>query len=61
MADNFRVAAIVSLRDVIEEMELASDEATAYVNRMTGDLITLTDEVLALAEDPDEAADAAEW
>ena len=33
----------------------------AYINRKTGELITLTDEVLALAEDPDEAADAPQW
>lgn len=55
------MAAIVSLRDVIDEMEMSSDEATAYINRKTGELITLTHEDLALAEDPDEAAEAAEW
>jgi hypothetical protein len=55
------MAAIVSLRDVIDEMEMMSDEATSYINRKTGELITLTHEELALAEDPDEAADAAEW
>jgi len=55
------MAAIVSLHDVIEQLELVSDEATAYINRKTGELITLTDEVLALAEDPDEAAEVAEW
>ncbi len=55
------MAAIVSLHDVIEQMELVSDETTAYINRKTGELITLTDEDLALAEDPDEAAEAAEW
>ncbi len=55
------MAAIVSLRDVIEEMDLSSDEATTYINRKTGEIITLTDEICALAEDPDEAAEAAEW
>ena len=55
------MAAIVSLRDVIEEMELSSDEATAYINRKTGELFTLTDEELAFAENPDEAAEAAQW
>jgi hypothetical protein len=55
------MAAIVSLRDVIDEMEMSSDEATSYINRKTGELITLTHEDLALAEDPDEAADAPEW
>ncbi len=55
------MAVIVSLRDFIEEMDLMSDEATAYINRKTGELITLTHEELALAEDPEEAEDAAQW
>jgi len=38
------VAAIVSLRDVIDEMDMMSDEATAYINRKTGELITITNE-----------------
>ena len=41
---------IVSLPDVIEAMELVSDEATAYINQKTGELITLTHEELALAD-----------
>jgi hypothetical protein len=55
------MAVIVSLRDVIEEMDLVSDEATAYINRKSGELITLTHEELALAEDPEEAEDAPQW
>jgi len=55
------MTAMVFLADVIEQMDLMSDEATAYINRKTGELITLTDEVLALAEDPDQAREAAEW
>ena len=55
------MAAIVSLRDVIDEIEMMSDEATSYINRKTGELFTVTDEMFSLAEDPDEAADAPEW
>ena len=55
------MAVIVSLSDVIEAMELVSDEATTYINQRTGELITLTHEELALAEDPDEAAAAPQW
>jgi len=55
------MAAIVSLRDVIDEMEMISDEATSYINRKTGELITVTNEMFSLAEDPDEAEDAPEW
>jgi hypothetical protein len=32
------MAVIVSLRDFIEEMDLVTDEATAYINRKTGEL-----------------------
>jgi hypothetical protein len=55
------MAVIVSLRDFIEEMDLMTDEATAYINRKTGELITLTHEEAALTEDPDEAATAPQW
>ena len=55
------MAAIVSLRDVIDEMEMMSDEATSYINRKTGELITITNEMFTLAEDPDEAMNAPEW
>jgi Uncharacterised protein family (UPF0158) len=55
------MAVIVSLRDVVEQMDQWSDEATAYINRRTGELITLTHEELALAEDPEEAEDAPQW
>jgi len=55
------MAVIVSLRDLIEQMDLMTDEATAYINRNTGELITLTHEELALAEDSEEAEDAPQW
>jgi hypothetical protein len=55
------MAVIVSLSDVIEQMDLVTDEATAYINRKTGELITLTHEEAALTEDPDEAAAAPQW
>jgi hypothetical protein len=55
------MAVIVSLSDVIEQMELTTDEATAYINRKTGELITLTHEEVALTEDPEEAAEAPQW
>src|SRR6266536_6148216 len=55
------MAVVVSLRDFIEEMDLTTDEATAYINRKTGELITLTHEEAAMTEDPDEAAAAPQW
>jgi Uncharacterised protein family (UPF0158) len=55
------MAVTVSLSDVTEQMDLTTDEATAYINRKTGELITLTHEEFALAEDPDEAESAPQW
>jgi hypothetical protein len=55
------MAAIVTLRDVIDEMEMMSDEAKSHINRKTGELITITKEMFNLADDPDEAEDAPEW
>jgi hypothetical protein len=42
-------------------MDVFSDEHTAYINRRTGELITLTHEELALAEDPAAAEEAPQW
>lgn len=48
----------VSLRDVVAEMDVLSDEWTAYVNRRTGELITVTDEdVRAVEDEVDEEID----
>jgi hypothetical protein len=55
------MAVIVSLHDVVTEMDVFNDEHTAYINRRTGELITVTHEELALAEDPEAAADAPQW
>ncbi len=55
------MAVSVSLHDVVTEMEVFSDEHTAYINRRTGELITVTREELALAEDPEAAAEAPQW
>jgi Uncharacterised protein family (UPF0158) len=55
------MAVIVSLRDVVNEMAVFSDEHTAYINRTTGELITLSHEELALVEDPEAAAEAPQW
>jgi hypothetical protein len=46
--------AIVSLKDIIDEMDTLSDELSGFLNRRTGELITLTSEELSAAEDRDE-------
>ena len=53
---------MVSLRDVVAEMDLPNDEWTAYLNRRTGELVTLTDDDARLAEqEEEEATDLPDW
>ena len=42
--------AVVSLSAVAHEMDVLSEEHTAYINRKTGELITLPDEDVRLVE-----------
>lgn len=52
---------VVSLRDVVGEMEALSDQHTAYINRKTGELFTVSDEERSLAEDEELPADVPDW
>ena len=50
----------VSLRNVAGELDIQNEEAHAYINRSTGELITIIDENIRLVErgyDPDEVSD----
>jgi hypothetical protein len=51
----------VNLKDVVEELDTLSDEHKAYINRKTGELITITDEEVALAEDSESEDDLPDW
>ena len=48
---------VVSLRAVVAEMDLPNDEWTAYLNRRTGELVTVTDEEASAVEDEADADD----
>ena len=52
---------MVSLHDVVVEMDLLNDEWTAYLNRRTGELVTVTDDDARLAVEDEEAADLPDW
>jgi hypothetical protein len=52
---------VVSLRDVAFEMDVLNEEWTAYVNRRTGELITVTDEEARAVEAGGESAEEPEW
>jgi hypothetical protein len=52
---------VVSLYDVVAEMDLPSDDWTAYLNRRTGELVTVTDEEQRIAEADQEPDDLPDW
>ena len=53
MTENDGRSVAVSLRDVVTEMDLPNDAWTAYLNRRTGELVTVTDEDQRLVEPAD--------
>jgi hypothetical protein len=55
------MAAIVSLRDVVEEISVQPEGATVHLNPDTGEIVTVSDEELRLLEDEEAAAEAPEW
>jgi len=44
------MAVVVSLRDFVDEMQMLSDESRAYVNKVTGEVITITNDDFAMVE-----------
>ncbi len=54
------MAATVSIKDFVAALDMASDEMSSYVNRATGEVVTLSHEDLRLAED-DSGVDMPDW
>jgi hypothetical protein len=52
---------LVSIKDVVDEMDVLSDEHSAFLNRHTGELVTLSREELSAAEEDDDIVDYPEW
>lgn len=52
---------IVSVQDVIDEMDLLNHELKAFLNTRTGELITLSVEELGQAEDDVDVSDCPAW
>jgi hypothetical protein len=40
----------VSLRDLVDELQMLPNEGTAYLNKVTGKIITVTEDLVAMAE-----------
>jgi len=51
----------VKLSDVVDQMDMLSDEASTYLNRLTGEFVFVTEESKRAAEDPDEWDDLPDW
>jgi hypothetical protein len=51
----------VKLTDIIESMDFQSDERSAFLNRITGDVVSVTDEELRAAENDEPLEDFPEW
>ena len=52
--------AVVSLRDVVEALDLQSDELQSYLDPDTGEIVTFSEEEAQIAES-DDWEDAPEW
>jgi uncharacterized protein UPF0158 len=53
---------VVSLRDVIDAMDLPNNDWTSYLNPRTGEIMTVTDEDRRLVEDEDlDEANLPDW
>ena len=56
------MAVVVSLKDVVDAMDLPNSEWTSYLNPKTGEIVTVTDEDRQLVEDEDlDEQDLPEW
>jgi hypothetical protein len=53
--------AIVSIKDVVNEMDGLSDEHSAFLNRYTGELVTLSMDEISIAEENDNIDGYPEW
>jgi len=55
------MAVPVSLQAVVDQMDVISDDIVAYINRRSGELVTLTTEDISLAEENDNSCSIPEW
>lgn len=55
------MAPVVSLRAVVDKMEIFGDPFHAYLNTRTGELVTVSDEDLEAADSDDDLDEYPEW
>ena len=54
------MAVVISLRDLISEMQMLSDEHRTFLNKVTGEFIIISNDDFRMAES-DEADELSEW
>ena len=55
------MTATVRVEDVVQEMDIFSDEHRAFLNIQTGEFVLLSDEDLGAAEEGDDLAEYPDW
>jgi Uncharacterised protein family (UPF0158) len=55
------MTSVVKLQDVVDEMDAVSDEHYAYLNRQTGELVSIGDEEIRAVEEEHDLANYAAW
>ena len=51
----------VSLRDVVDALDMASDTLSSYLNGKTGEIVSLTEDIMMTAQDDDDLDGISEW
>ena len=51
----------VKLKELVQEMDVMSDQMSVFLNRKSGEFVTLTDEELNAAEEDEPLVDYPEW
>lgn len=55
------MGAVISLREIIEAMEMTGDDSASYLNPETGEIITVTEEERLLVEEEEPLDDIPKW
>ena len=55
------MASVVRVQDVIDEMDTVSSEHYAYLNRQTGELVTIGNEEIRAVEEEHDLVDYPDW
>ena len=55
------MTAIVSVKGIVDEMDISSDEISSFLDKRTGELVTLSDEMFSAAEEDSDIHKYPEW